>query len=86
MLWVLAGGAVAWVGLRFFQINTNRPLIVVIIIGAVGALIGGQSLAPLIGSAPEPAGVFNPFALVVALATATASLIIGDIISKRFKL
>ena len=83
MIWLIAGGAIAWLSVKVFRINKNRGLVPTLIIGAIGGLVGGQSLAPLMTSVTEPVIGFNPFALVVALATATACLIISNLMSKH---
>ena len=84
MIWLVAGAAIGWLGLNYFHINEKRGLIPVLIIGAVGALVGGESLAPLMTSVTEPTIGFSPFALVVALATATACLVISNVLAKRY--
>jgi hypothetical protein len=50
----------------------------------VGAFIGGNSLAPMLtSSVTEPVVGFSPFALVVAIAVATAATFISSEISRR---
>lgn len=84
MIWMAAGGAIAWLSIAVLHINENRGLIPTLIIGAIGALVGGQSLAPMMTSVTEPSIGFSPFALVVALATATACLVISNVLAKRY--
>lgn len=84
MIWLVAGSALAWLSIAVFHFNEKRGLIPVLIIGAVGALVGGQSFAPMMTSATEPTIGFSPFALVVALATASACLVISNLLAKRY--
>lgn len=83
-IWMVAGAAIGWIGLTYFDFNKNRGLLPVLIIGAVGALVGGQSLAPMFSAIGDQVIGFSPFALVVALATATACLIISNMLSKHY--
>lgn len=83
-IWMVAGAAIGWIGLTYFDFNRNRGLLPVLIIGSIGALVGGQSFAPMMTSVTEQTIGFSPFALVVALATATACLIISNMLSKHY--
>lgn len=85
LIWVITGFAAAWVGLNVFHINEDRGLIVSAIIGAAGAVIGGNTIAPLLsGPATEPALAFSPFVLLVALTTAAGCLIVSNFVVKRY--
>ena len=85
LIWVITGSFAAWVGINVFHINEDRGLIVSSIIGAVGAVIGGNMIAPLLSSpAIEPALAFSPFVLMVALATAATCLIVSNFVVKRY--
>jgi uncharacterized membrane protein YeaQ/YmgE (transglycosylase-associated protein family) len=83
-LWVLAGGALAWIAFSFLHWNSSRGLILSAIIGMVAAFLGGNVLAPAIGNVGE-AGAFSPFALVVAIVTAIAFLKIADMLYERYQ-
>jgi len=84
LLWILAGGLTGVIALVVLNLNLGRGLILSVTIGMIAAFFGGHMLAPILGAAPVEAGVFNPFALLVAAASALACLSISDITSKRF--
>lgn len=85
MIWLLAGGAVGWMGLHFFDMNHNRGPAIAAAICAVGGFLGGNSVAPmLITDIAEPVAGFSPFALVVAIAVATAVMFVSSELSRRF--
>lgn len=85
MIWLIAGGLVGWAGLHFFDFNHHRGLVLASLIAAVGGFVGGNSLAPMLTSSiTEPVIGFNPFALVVAIAVATAAMYVSNEISKRY--
>ena len=84
VIWMLAGGALGWAAFTVLRINEERGSIASIIIGAIGGVIGGQFLAPMMSSAPAVSGDFNIHALFIAAVSATACLIIGNLIERRF--
>jgi uncharacterized membrane protein YeaQ/YmgE (transglycosylase-associated protein family) len=84
VMWTLAGAALGWAGFRLLGINERRGTIASIVIGAIGGLIGGQMLAPLMSSSPIVSGDFNIQALFMAAVSAAACLAIANMIEKRF--
>ncbi len=84
LMWVLAGGIAGWIGFKFVGANENRGIMVSIIIGMVGGFFGGNVLAPMFGEPNAAQGSINVFALVMAIAFATACLTIGEMLARRF--
>jgi uncharacterized membrane protein YeaQ/YmgE (transglycosylase-associated protein family) len=82
-IWLLAGAAIGWVAYVYLKANKERGMAISVIIGVLGAAVGGKMLAPVFGTAVAP-GDFSPFALLVASATAAACLIIGNLVSRRY--
>ena len=79
MIWLIAGGLIGWAGLHFFEMNRDRGLIPAVLICAAGGFMGGNSVAPMpTASVTDPIVGFSPFALVVALAVAIATLFISN--------
>jgi|LNFM01.1.fsa_nt_gb uncharacterized membrane protein YeaQ/YmgE (transglycosylase-associated protein family) len=83
-LWLLAGAIVGWAGAHFFDFNQQRGNAVAMVIGAVGALLGGDSLAPLLSNAAVIEGHISIFSLVIAMLVAAACVVAGDMVSRRF--
>ena len=85
ILWLLAGALAGWVGYTYMKLNKERSLIASILTGMIGGLLGGGLLAPLLyaRNAVNPTD-FNPFPLLIALASAAAILIISSMIHRRF--
>ena len=84
VMWMLVGGALGWAAFALLGINEKRGTIVSIIIGAMGGLIGGQMLAPMVSSSAIVSGDFNVQALFIAAISASACLAIGNMIEQRF--
>lgn len=83
-LWVIAGGVLGWASYAILRANRVRSVKVSILIGAVGALLGGHFLPPLLGTTTMAAHDFSLFSLVAALAGAAACLAIADMLSNPF--
>jgi uncharacterized membrane protein YeaQ/YmgE (transglycosylase-associated protein family) len=83
-LWILAGGLVGLIAFSVLSLNLRRGLIMSVVIGIVAAFFGGQMLAPVFGATVGDGGAINPFALLVAAATALGCLSISDMMHKRF--
>jgi len=83
-MWVLGGSLAGWVGFSPLGFNPKRGLLVSIVIGAIGGLVGGALLTPLLSPIPVNSEDFNPLAFVAAIALAVASLTVADMIHRRF--
>jgi len=83
-MWILAGAALGWSAYTLLGINEQRGTIASIILGAMGGVIGGQLVAPMMSSAPIVSGDFNIQALFIAAVSASACLAIGNMIEQRF--
>ena len=83
-MWVLAGGALGWIGFAYMKANEERGMIISVIIGMLGGFFGGNVLAPMLGAGMDTPNDFSMFSLVIAMASATACLAIGNLASKRF--
>ena len=83
-IWIVAGGAIGWLGFAVFHANAQRGLVVSIVLGATGGLLGGKTIAPLLGTVIDAGNAFSPFSLVVAAAVATAGLVIASLLSRRY--
>ena len=82
-LWILCGAAIGWIGFSVFHANARSGLLTSVGIGAIGALAGGMMIAPMLGAVIASENAISPFSLVVALAVATACLIIGNLLTSR---
>ena len=84
ILWLVAGATVAFVAMRFFNLNGGRGIFVSVLIGCVAAFFGGSVLAPAIADSVIQAGTFNGVSFLIASCTAAAGLYIADTIYERF--
>jgi uncharacterized membrane protein YeaQ/YmgE (transglycosylase-associated protein family) len=82
-MWVVAGGMLGWIGFTILRANAERGMVVSIIISAVGGLFGGNVVAPMLGAVADAPNDFSLFSMVIALASAAACLVIGNLVSDR---
>jgi uncharacterized membrane protein YeaQ/YmgE (transglycosylase-associated protein family) len=84
ILWILAGGILGWVAYSYLGFNRAQGVLVSMIIGAVGGLLGGNSIAPIFNAAPAVTGDFSASALFFAAGTAAALLAAGNLAYNRW--
>ena len=82
-LWFLAGAAIGWISHSALHLNGARGIVVSAVIGAGGAFLGGQVLAPLFGPS-DAAGGFSLLALFVASVSALTCAFLSDMFYERF--
>ena len=83
-MWVLAGGVLGWIAFAYRTSNRTLGLALSVIIGAVGGFFGGNVLAPMLGTVTDTPNIFNLFSMAVALASAAACLVLGNMLARRF--
>jgi uncharacterized membrane protein YeaQ/YmgE (transglycosylase-associated protein family) len=74
VIWLIAGGVVGWVAGLIMR--RHDGVLLDIIIGIVGALLGGWFVAPLVGVTTIDQGTFTLTSLLVSLAGAVLLLAI----------
>jgi uncharacterized membrane protein YeaQ/YmgE (transglycosylase-associated protein family) len=83
MIWLAAGAVAGWIACSILDLNTVRVVIIAAIVGVVGAVYGGEAVAPPFGGSIASAGVLTPFAVLVASIGAIACLKIVIAVSRR---
>lgn len=83
LLWILAGGLIGWTSCAYIGYNAARGAVVSTLIGAIGALIGAEAIAPMFLAAPTP-GEWNLPLAVFAAAAAAACLVLSDMLHQRW--
>jgi uncharacterized membrane protein YeaQ/YmgE (transglycosylase-associated protein family) len=76
IIWIIAGGLVGWVASLIMRTNKRQGPIADVIVGIVGAFVGGYFLTPLFHISTINQGNFSLPALLVSLGGAVILLII----------
>jgi uncharacterized membrane protein YeaQ/YmgE (transglycosylase-associated protein family) len=84
IIWMLAGGVIGWASFAFLKFSEGRGLMASVCVGAVGGVVGGKLLAPMLGMSAAAPGDFSAAALLLAFAAAAGLLFIGDRVHARY--
>ena len=83
IIWLIVGGILGWIASMIMGTNEQQGMFLNIIVGIVGAFLGGLLLAPLFGVATINQSDFSIGGLLVSLAGAIILLAIVNLIRKR---
>lgn len=67
IIWLIVGGVVGWIASIIMRTDAQQGILMNIIVGIVGAFLGGMLIAPLVGSATINQGDFSLTGFVVSL-------------------
>jgi len=76
IIWLIAGAVVGWVASMIMRTNSRQGLLLDIVVGIVGAFLGGLVLTPLFGVGTINQNNFSATALLVSLGGAILLLLI----------
>lgn len=79
ILWIIAGAFVGWIASIIMKTNNRQGLIADIIVGIVGAFVGGYFLSPLFNVSTINEGNYSIPALLVSLGGAVILLVISKL-------
>ena len=79
LIWIIVGAAIGWVASLIMRTNSRQGLIADIIVGIVGAFIGGYFLSPIFNVSTINEGNFSLPALLVSLGGAIILLAISKL-------
>src|SRR5688572_30472918 len=67
ILWIIVGGLLGWIASMIMKTNDQQGIFLNIIVGIVGAFLGGLLIAPLVGTGTINRGDFSFGSLMVSL-------------------
>jgi uncharacterized membrane protein YeaQ/YmgE (transglycosylase-associated protein family) len=79
LIWIIAGAVIGWVASLIMRTNNRQGLIADIIVGIVGAFVGGYFLSPIFNVGTINEGNFSLPALLVSLGGAVILLAISKL-------
>lgn len=82
IIWLVVGGLIGWVASMLMRTNGQQGLILNVVVGIVGALIGGWLLAPMFGSGTINQNDFSVASLGVSLLGAVILLAIVNLVRR----
>jgi uncharacterized membrane protein YeaQ/YmgE (transglycosylase-associated protein family) len=82
VIWLIVGGLIGWVASLIMRTDAQQGLILNVLVGVVGALLGGWLLAPLVGVATINQNDFSLPSLGISLLGAIILLAIVNLFSR----
>jgi uncharacterized membrane protein YeaQ/YmgE (transglycosylase-associated protein family) len=82
IIWLVVGGLIGWVASKIMRTDAQQGLILNVVVGIVGALLGGWLLAPLFGTGTINQSDFSVSALLVSLLGAVVLLALVNLIRR----
>ena len=83
ILWIVIGGLLGWVASMMMGTNRQQGLFLNIVVGIIGALLGGWLISPLVGVPTINQNDFSIAALLVSLVGAVILLAIVRLVSGK---
>ena len=81
--WIIVGGILGWLASMFMKTNDQQGMILNIVVGIVGAFLGGLLLAPLFGTGTINQSDFSIGSLFVSFLGAIILLAIVNFFRRR---
>ncbi|HJS21567.1 MAG TPA: GlsB/YeaQ/YmgE family stress response membrane protein [Steroidobacteraceae bacterium] len=82
IIWLVVGGLVGWLASVVMKTDAQQGIVLNIVVGIIGALLGGWLLAPLFGTATINQGDFTLSGLLVSFLGAVILLAIVNLIRR----
>ncbi|MDP9142828.1 MAG: GlsB/YeaQ/YmgE family stress response membrane protein [Pseudomonadota bacterium] len=86
IIWLLVGGLIGWAASMLMGTNDRQGVILNVVVGIVGAVLGGWLLSGLFGSSTINQGDFSLSGLLVSLIGAVILLALVKLLRGRNKL
>ena len=67
IIWIVVGGILGWVASMIMRTNAQQGMLLNVVVGIIGALLGGWLIAPLFGTGTINQNDFSLGSLVVSL-------------------
>ena len=80
--WLVVGGLIGWVASMVMRTNAQQGVILNIVVGIVGAFLGGWLISPLVGVPSINQDAFSAGAMAVSLVGAIILLAIVNLMRR----
>ena len=79
LIWLIVGGVIGWIASLVMKTDHQQGIILNIVVGIVGAMLGGWFISPLLGAPTINQDVFSMASLAVSLLGAILLLAIVNL-------
>jgi uncharacterized membrane protein YeaQ/YmgE (transglycosylase-associated protein family) len=82
IIWLVVGGLIGWVASMIMRTDAQQGVILNVVVGIVGAMLGGWLLSPLIGGGTINTSDFSAIGLLLSLGGAIILLAIVNLVRR----
>ena len=82
IIWLIVGGLIGWLARMLMKTNDQQGMFLNVVVGIVGAMLGGWFISPLVGVGTINQNNFSLPALLVSLAGAAILLAIVNLVRR----
>jgi len=82
IVWLVIGGLIGWVASMLMRTNAQQGIVLNVVVGIVGALLGGWLLSPIVGVSTINQDNFSAPGLLVSLLGAVILLAIVNLVRR----
>jgi len=82
IIWLVVGGIVGWVASMIMRTDGQQGIVLNVVVGIVGAFLGGWLLAPMVGTGTINSGDFSVSGLAVSLVGAVLLLALVNLVRR----
>jgi uncharacterized membrane protein YeaQ/YmgE (transglycosylase-associated protein family) len=82
ILWLVIGGVVGWLASLMMRTDGQQGIILNVVVGIVGALLGGWLISPLLGAGTINQNDFSIMSIIVSLIGAVILLGIVNLVRR----
>lgn len=82
IIWIVVGGIIGWLASLVMKTDAEQGMILNIVVGIVGALLGGWLLAPLFGTGTINQNDFSLGSLLVSFLGAVVLLMVVNLVRR----
>ncbi|HEX5342042.1 MAG TPA: GlsB/YeaQ/YmgE family stress response membrane protein [Duganella sp.] len=83
LIWLIIGGVLGWLASIVMRTNEQQGIFLNVVVGIIGAVLGGLLLAPMIGSGTINDGDYSLASLGVSFVGAVVLLAIVNLLRGR---
>ena len=82
IIWLIVGGIIGWLASMMMKTDGQQGIILNVVVGVVGATLGGWLISPLVGVGTINQDTFSAGALVVSFLGATILLAVVNLLRR----
>lgn len=82
LIWIVVGGIIGWLASMVMRTNAQQGMFLNVVVGIVGAMLGGWLIAPLLGQGTINTNDFSIGGLVVSFIGALILLAIVNLVRR----